>query len=1064
MSSTEANEMEPRFLFVHPLPTPSPETTVERAELSRVNDWWPGGGLCALVGIAGSGKTDLLARFARSLRGGVFAKTDEKPGLEADATRERESVTTGAAIPSSSGPAGAPAGVFAFSFEEDPRPESFFQQLNAWIGGFDEEPNEPRSPASMRLARSSPATTETGAPTGSFLILLDGIESVQQTANDRFPGRITCEELRRWLARAATGGFPGVSVLIASELPLTDFQPASRFPALRVIPVGPLPPDAALSLLLSAPSTEEDATANRGRPFDIADGMTEDEVANLFQDERVELEWRRIAAGCAGHALTLRLLGGFIARFCDGDPRRLAADPRRRRVGDDGEPPSLDPDRLRALAAERALVSTMGRYCAALRERYPDALETMQRLALFRRPVSPDMICCALLSEPEAPSGRGLFDTPPDTGGVEKALRFLRGLSLVRRHEKGGAVVLYSLHPAVRAALRVGRDAECVRREHLAIKIALEEILSGMAEELEPSSGVALDFLEEVYHHALEAGMTLEAGNIYLHRFGGYWNLAGRLRDCERGERLCRALCDSLESRREATAGREQRLPRQTRNVIQFDLGRYRAHLGHLDDALACFDDVDVHGRCVSEEFSAQVRFVAAWVLFLRGRLQESRRTLEELIEEDASPGAAAMEPLALLALLNFLQGDVEEAERIRSRAFEIARRPENAALSNRTLAFALATFLSRRGEPRKAARLARAAMAETRAAHDRDADGDAFWESLRADLLLNAGRVLDAHTALAKAETFQRRSRFLRVMNLFTRARLETESAIVSRETTPAEADAGFARAMDLFAEALDQTRRFGFGLLHIDGLIWRGKARFDTDDLDGAEADARVALFGARVEGDDWIPGDESTQPLYRGVFTTDDSGWPALFAAAHPECGQAWGEIEARLLLARVYARRAGFSLPEESARPEPITPPLSPTSPPVAAPTNAEKPADTKPGSFIDASWTPPPAPVATPTPAPHPTPEPTTIPPSTSTREAAPPPATSDSSRSPDECGSPPSGLAPLSGAAWASPEARGFLTQAKVELRRCLELRRRLRDPREKEIRRLLGFLVVPPE
>ncbi len=79
----------------------------DRAQFGALCDWWRGGygGVCALVGIGGAGKTAIADRFVRSLPG-VFAS----PDVAAD-----ESLAV-------------PRGLFVFSFYDAPNPDAFFRE------------------------------------------------------------------------------------------------------------------------------------------------------------------------------------------------------------------------------------------------------------------------------------------------------------------------------------------------------------------------------------------------------------------------------------------------------------------------------------------------------------------------------------------------------------------------------------------------------------------------------------------------------------------------------------------------------------------------------------------------------------------------------------------------------------------------------------------------------------------------------------------------------------------------------------------------------------------------
>ena len=127
--------------------------------------------------------------------------------------------------------------------------------------------------------------------------------------------------------------------------------------------------------------------------------------------------------------------------------------------------------------------------------------------------------------------------------------------------------------------------------------------------------------------------------------------------------------------------------------------------------------------------------------------------------------------------------------------------------------------------------------------------------------------------------------------------------------------------------------TRFTGHSIHHIDLLLLRAHLRLLCGDAEGAEADARTALFGQVPDPDrliyDTDPLDESSRPERRGIFPPAPSGLPELLAATHPECGYAWGEGEGRhrwaqALLLRAAQRlgRTRFAPADEAGLPEDV----------------------------------------------------------------------------------------------------------------------------------------------
>jgi tetratricopeptide (TPR) repeat protein len=103
---------------------------------------------------------------------------------------------------------------------------------------------------------------------------------------------------------------------------------------------------------------------------------------------------------------------------------------------------------------------------------------------------------------------------------------------------------------------------------------------------------------------------------------------------------------------------------------------------------------------------------------------------------------------------------------------------------------------------------------------------------------------------------------------------------------------------------EGLRLARDHGFGIYHIDLLNTLAEAHLLAGRPAEAEQAARTALWGT---GDP----SKSTDPNERGIFPPEETGLPALLAATHPECLYAWGEADARHLLAESLLLRAAAS---------------------------------------------------------------------------------------------------------------------------------------------------------
>lgn len=172
--------------FVHPLLRA--RDWQHRPQLDQVRDWWrdSGRGVCALVGMGGAGKTAIAERFLNEMLD------------DTSTTRER---------------VGSPNAVFVYSFYDDDKPEIFFRHLQIWLEGTS-TPDEQKSPTQLMFDIQQ----------HQGLIILDGLEEVQESGARGGFGRLTSPSLRDLLNYIACGAARELSVLVTSRFPLTDLR------------------------------------------------------------------------------------------------------------------------------------------------------------------------------------------------------------------------------------------------------------------------------------------------------------------------------------------------------------------------------------------------------------------------------------------------------------------------------------------------------------------------------------------------------------------------------------------------------------------------------------------------------------------------------------------------------------------------------------------------------------------------------------------------------------------------------------------------------------------------
>jgi len=568
----------------------------DRLEFGLLCDWWrkASGGTCALVGIGGAGKTAIVDRFLRSLPGGLLAHPN---------VPQHESLQ-------------APSEMLVFSFAEGNADEFFRELLLVLCTRAGTEPDASGSyHSALQLMQAGDVSAGK-----RLLVVLDGLEHVQDDGRreGKF-GQITDGRLRDLVLRVAGGWAPNVSLLASSRFRLFD-PLAQRSLHYLQIPVERLDESAGIALLR--------ARGVKG---------TDSELNSIAREQHY-------------HALSLDLIGGYIGTFCDGDPKRV---PAMRPVR--AEEPEEDPG-ITALRDQEKRFSEIAQwYRTALAERDPAALALVERVCLFRLGEDAPTISAIFTGDgKQAISGKELASlTQPEVSRKLKQLAAWR--LLAADGETEGQETRYQVHAAVREGFLRGLDQAIVRQAHLACMKSFEGILSGHPN----SAGFSrqpVDLIEEIIHHAIQAGELKAAMDFYHGRLGGLNRLVHRADagDLERGRRICVALAGTL------VFPEMRPTDRVSYSDLTQTLGEwatYSLELGRLDE-------------CV------RIR-----------RLQ-----LAEPLPEWGSQGFGSprrrSEAYAYLAQVLLLQGRIEEAIENVGRGYQIAVRLRDASAAKKVCGF----------------------------------------------------------------------------------------------------------------------------------------------------------------------------------------------------------------------------------------------------------------------------------------------------------------------------------------------------------------------------------------
>lgn len=832
-----------------------------RPQLDDVCQWWRNGGrgVLALVGMGGAGKTAIVERFLRVLPGGLPPDPD---------------VPKDGSLPT-------PHSVFVFSFYDAPNPEAFFEALQMWLE------HTPRIQVGLSLQQMIFLLQRTPG-----LMVLDGLEKVQEDGVRGLLGRLASPKLREFLDRIAAGYFPQLSVLVTSRFPLADLR------------------DAHPKFFRSLPIEEIDLPA--GVRLLRARGVN-----------GTNLQLEGIVEACGRHALTVDFAGGYITEFGGGDPATpvdFDMDSARLRQRLDDEPDEA-----------RRHVLTQGHRFARLAERYREAmlgidrpsrlswfssltqfvgsdqsskisegdaaaLALLERICLFRLGVEAETLA-NIFTGKKAVKVSGPALASLSGAQLQKKLDWLVRMRIVESQSvthNSQSTIRYSIHPAVRDGFLSGIGDAALRENHEAVRQGLQVSL-GDAPGRNPSDPATLDLLEEVVHHTLKAGHVVEAWDIYQNRIGGYKNLGWRLGAYERGERICRAFAGgrgigvqpvsappSDRQAADATVLPRQSLPEAQQAIFINDWALYLKDLGRLTAAARRYE-LNIEKSVWQEnwEYASIHNQNLSEVWVLSGRLTAGQATAAEALRltELADDAESRFISHAYSAPAHALRGEVPAALADFRAALDWLHKVEGSydrplyglAGIQHTLLFA------RLGRRNEATRL-------TKANHEICCEIVGPDYHLRSNVNLTLSSLHCEAGDLALAERLHASAHDWAVARdakevLCWAALVEVRIATCgmrNRQSTPSSLPpSAIPNPPAALADGLALARDCGFGIFHIDLMLERARWHL----LGGAP---QAALDDLRTALDDGIPGNPQT-------------GQPELLAATHAECGYAWGIAE-------------------------------------------------------------------------------------------------------------------------------------------------------------------------
>jgi tetratricopeptide (TPR) repeat protein len=504
------------------------------------------------------------------------------------------------------------AGVFVWSFYEDPHTDAFLRAAYLYFTG------EKDTPTGGMLERLQLALSG-DAP---HVLVLDGLERVQSEGNHRRRGELEDLQLKR-LGRALAGGVGNARALVTSRFPLVDLD-AWTGAGHRAIVLDDLERLVALDVLRAWRVNGDDAA-----------------LVQVLEPLNI---------GGFYHALSVAVLGSYIGNFAGGDPSRAPEFSLR-------EAEESDPK------AEK-LHRILEQYAEALT---PVERDLLARLSLFPRGVKVELLGWIVQSGGEVAGALiGLKDQQ-----LVGLLERLKALGLVFRYETNEQIV-YSAHPFLREFFRklLSTKPESV---HESVRAKLAPSLEARPE-TKPSDPEILDQYELLIEQTLLAGRVQEAFDLYWYGLGSYGNLGRVLGENGRGLLVLERFVPQDDfSRIEAHLSRND--PANLANDLGLfaknlgDLARARSALAHSERSCAAASEQSresaVAGNLAEVElYAGQFRLALAY--------SEGAFLLAEGAKDEGRTRIA----LAFRAKARFALGDIAAAAEDFQRATELEGKP----------------------------------------------------------------------------------------------------------------------------------------------------------------------------------------------------------------------------------------------------------------------------------------------------------------------------------------------------------------------------------------------------
>jgi len=415
------------------------------------------------------------------------------------------------------------------------------------------------------------------------------------------------------------------------------------------------------------------------------------------------------------------------------------------------------------------------------------------------------------------------------------------------------------VHPAVRDGFLATLDPTTARRSHEAAREAMFELLPGpLREDAQrirlvrllgnaeyPSDPATLDLLEEIIHHAIEAGRLNDGWSIYWGQIGGYRNLGWRLGAYERGRRICRAFQTACLSK---DAFGTENLSREGQILLISERALYLSDLERLVLAAQCHKQ-NIALRLHEEKWGNVSRGNQnlAHVWLSAGRITAALTAANEALQlAKHTPGMEELRDChAYRAHARALRGDIDGALDDFGAALRCHR--EESGETEATVVPGPpgvwhSRLLLRMGKYETAAMTIRANkdICDETWSDGNPSGPDCYL--LLADLERDRDHVCAAVRFMEQAHVWAlaHDAKEPLCWAELVRARIKTGARDEGRE--------GWEEAKRAVEEGLRIARECGFGIFHIDLLLERCRLGLLRGDAQAAEADAREQLDQCR------------------------------------------------------------------------------------------------------------------------------------------------------------------------------------------------------------------------